>query len=73
MLVTCMCFGFETKGEIRSQWHHVNDVTATLLEAAKLPMPKSIDGIEQVPLDGVSMLYAAEDKNAADRHTVQYF
>ena len=65
--------GFEAKGEIRSQWHHVNDVAATVLEAAKLPTPKSINGVEQIPMDGVSMLYAAKDKDAADRHTVQYF
>jgi arylsulfatase len=65
--------GFEAKGEMRSQWHHVNDVAATVLEAAKLPTPKSINGVEQIPLDGVSMLYAAKDKDAADRHTVQYF
>jgi arylsulfatase len=65
--------GIEAKGEIRSQWHHVNDVAATVLEAAKLPTPKSINGVEQIPMDGVSMLYAARDKDAADRHTVQYF
>jgi arylsulfatase len=48
-------------------------VAATVLEAAKLPTPKSINGVEQIPMDGVSMLYAARDKDAADRHTVQYF
>ena len=65
--------GFEAKGEIRSQWHHVNDVAATVLEAAKLPTSKSINGVKQKPLDGVSMLYAARDADAKDRHTTQYF
>ena len=65
--------GIESKGEIRSQWHHVNDVASTVLEAASLPIPTSINGVEQIPMDGVSMLYAANDANAADRHTVQYF
>lgn len=65
--------GIKAKGEIRSQWHHVNDVAATVLEAAKLPHSKSINGVQQKPLDGVSMLYAARDKNAAERHTTQYF
>ena len=65
--------GFRAKGEIRSQWHHVNDVAATVLEAAKIPHSKSINGVKQKPLDGVSMLYAAQDKNAAGRHTTQYF
>jgi arylsulfatase len=65
--------GFESKGEIRSQWHHVNDVGPTILEAANLPEPKSINGVEQRPMDGVSMLYATDNPEAEDRHTTQYF
>jgi arylsulfatase len=65
--------GFKSKGEIRSQWHHVNDVAPTILEATKLPAPKMINGVEQRPMDGVSMLYAADSPGAADRHTTQYF
>ncbi|MEM1069118.1 MAG: arylsulfatase [Planctomycetota bacterium] len=65
--------GFEAKGEIRNQWHHVNDVAATVLEATKLPVSKSINGVKQKPLDGVSMLYAANDADAPERHTTQYF
>ena len=65
--------GIEAKGEIRSQWHHVNDVASTVLEAANLPVPTSVNGVKQIPMDGVSMLYAAEDANAPDRHTTQYF
>ncbi len=65
--------GFKSKGEIRTQWHHVNDVAATILEAAKLPEPEMINGVKQRPMDGVSMLYAADDPQAKDRHTTQYF
>ena len=65
--------GIEAKGEIRSQWHHVNDVASTILEATGLPEPKMINGVKQIPMDGVSMLYAAKDKSAPDQHTVQYF
>lgn len=65
--------GIKAKGEIRSQFHHVNDVAPTILEATKLPEAKMINGVKQIPMDGVSMLYAAKDKDAADRHTVQYF
>lgn len=65
--------GIKAKGEIRSQFHHVNDVAATVLEATGLPQPKSVNGVPQIPLAGVSMLYAAEDANAPDRHTTQYF
>jgi arylsulfatase len=65
--------GIKAKGEIRSQFHHVNDVAATILEATNLPHPKSVNGVPQKPLTGVSMLYAAKDANAKDRHTTQYF
>ena len=65
--------GFDAKGEVRGQFHHVNDVAATVLEAVGLPQPKSVNGVPQIPLSGVSMLYAAEDANAPDRHTTQYF
>lgn len=65
--------GISAKGEIRNQFHHVNDVASTILEATQLPEAKMINGVEQIPMDGVSMLYAAKDKNAEDRHKVQYF
>lgn len=65
--------GFSSKGEIRSQWHHVNDISPTILEATKLPEPRVINGVEQRPMDGVSMLYAARDEDAEGRHTTQYF
>jgi arylsulfatase len=65
--------GFSSKGEIRSQWHHVNDVGPTILEAAQLPAPKMINGVEQRPMDGVSMLYLVDNAGAEDRHTIQYF
>ncbi len=65
--------GIKAKGEVRSQFHHVNDVASTVLEAVGLPHPKSVNGVPQIPLSGVSMLYAAKDANAPDRHTTQYF
>lgn len=65
--------GFESKGEIRDQWHHVNDVAATVLEATSLPHPKTVNGVKQRPLSGVSMLYATDDAGAEGRHKTQYF
>jgi arylsulfatase A-like enzyme len=65
--------GIKAKGEIRSQFHHVIDVAATVLEVAQLPEPLSVNGVQQQPLHGVSMAYAFDDRSAEDRRTTQYF
>ena len=41
--------GIAAKGEMRSQWHHVIDIAPTILEAAGLPEPKSVNGTVQTP------------------------
>jgi arylsulfatase len=63
----------KSRGEIRSQWHHVIDVAPTILEAAGLPEPKSVNGTPQTPIEGVSMVYTFDDPQAKDRHVAQYF
>jgi arylsulfatase len=65
--------GIKTKGEMRWQFHHVIDVAPTILEAAGLPEPESVNGVQQHPLEGVSMLYSFNDAQAAERHETQYF
>jgi arylsulfatase A-like enzyme len=65
--------GIKAKGEIRSQFHHVIDVAPTILEAAGLPEPISVEGVHQKPIQGVSMLYSFNDAKAAERHETQYF
>jgi arylsulfatase len=65
--------GFDGKGELRSQFHHVIDVAPTILEAAGIPEPISVNGVQQSPIEGVSMLYSFGDAKAAERHETQYF
>ena len=65
--------GIKEKGGIRSQFSHVIDVAPSVLEAAGIPEPLSVDGIQQDPIEGVSMLYAFNDARAAERHETQYF
>jgi arylsulfatase A-like enzyme len=65
--------GIKSQGETRTQFHHVIDVAATLLEAAGLPEPQAVNGVAQTPLEGVSMLYSFNDAAAPDRHETQYF
>lgn len=65
--------GIKAKGEIRTQFHHVIDVAPTILEACKIAEPKTVNGIPQKPIEGVSMLYSFDDAKAKDRRTTQYF
>jgi arylsulfatase len=65
--------GITGKGEMRSQFHHVIDVAPTVLEAAGLPQPIAVDGVQQMPIEGVSMLYSFNDANAAEQRETQYF
>jgi arylsulfatase len=65
--------GMSARGELRNQFHHVIDVAPTVLEAAGLPAPTSVNGVEQRPIEGISMLYSFDDAGATDRRTTQYF
>lgn len=57
----------------RTQFTHVIDIAPTVLEAAGIPEPKTVDGFEQEPMDGTSFGYTFEAPSAAERHTIQYF
>ena len=63
------------KGGIRNQFHHVIDIAPTILEATGIPLPEEVDGIKQNPMDGVSMMYTFDEKNADAPSTrkTQYF
>jgi arylsulfatase A-like enzyme len=65
--------GFQAKGEIRSQFSHVIDIAATVLEAARLPEPISVHGVQQMPLHGRSMVPTFDDSEAPEHRETQYF
>ena len=59
--------------QVRSQFTHCIDIAPTVLEAARLAEPTSVDGIDQEPMDGTSFVHTFADAGAEERHTVQYF
>ena len=63
------------QGGIRRQFHHVIDIAPTILEVTGIPLPETINGIPQRPMDGVSLAYTWDKANegAPTRHTTQYF
>lgn len=60
-------------GGIRSQFHHVVDIAPTILEAVGIPEPKVVNGVEQIPMAGVSMEYSFADAEAPGTRHTQYF
>ena len=56
-----------------SQFTHVIDVAPTILEAAGLPEPTMVNGVQQSPMEGTSMLYSFNEADAPERHDLQYF
>lgn len=65
--------GFKAKGEIRHQFVHAIDLVPTVLEAAKIKMPTSINGVAQTPLEGVSFAKTFDDPKAKLVREAQYF
>ncbi|GAA1058264.1 arylsulfatase [Agromyces luteolus] len=65
--------GIAERGGLRSQFAHCIDVAPTVLEAAGLPEPTMVNGVQQSPIEGTSMLYTFDDPDAPERHDLQYF
>jgi len=65
--------GIEETGGLREQFTHVIDLAPTILEAAGLPEPTMVNGVQQSPMEGTSMLYSFNEAAAPERHDLQYF
>jgi len=61
------------KGGLRTQFHHVIDIMPTILEAAGVDAPTSINGVVQKPIEGTSLVYTFDDAKMPSKHTTQYF
>jgi arylsulfatase A-like enzyme len=65
--------GIKAKGEMRHQYHHSTDIVPTILDVTGLEMPKVYRGVEQYPLNGVSMRYSFDKADAPTKKERQYY
>jgi arylsulfatase A-like enzyme len=61
------------KGGVRSQFHHVIDIVPTILDLCGIPAPTRVNGVDQKPMDGVSMAYTFNNATAPSTRNTQYF
>ena len=61
------------RGGLRSQFHHAIDIAPTILHLAGIPEPRSVNGVPQKPIEGVSMAYTFGDAKAPSQRVTQYF
>jgi arylsulfatase len=65
--------GFSGRGEMRTQFSHLVDVAATILDAAGIPEPDFVNGVQQMPLHGRSLVPSFHDANTPEHREIQYF
>lgn len=63
----------EHDGQMRSQFHHVTDIAPTIYDILEIPLPKVVNGHEQMPVDGVSLAYTFDDAGASPQKSEQFF
>ena len=61
------------RGAIRHQYHHVSDVTPTVLEVLGIEASTVYKGVEQMPIEGTSFAYTFENPDAPTRKERQYY
>jgi len=59
--------------QMRNQFHHVVDIAPTIYEILDIPLPKEVNGYEQIPVDGVSLAYTFDDADAEPQKKEQFF
>ncbi|MUG94240.1 sulfatase-like hydrolase/transferase [Scytonema sp. UIC 10036] len=65
--------GIKDRGGIRSQFHHVIDITPTILEVAGITVPTEVNGVKQQKLEGTSLAYTFDNPDAPSHRKTQYF
>lgn len=65
--------GITPDTEIRSQFSHVIDIAPTIYDILGITPPETVNGQNQIPIDGHSFAAALHDANAAETNTTQFF
>ncbi|TCM14009.1 arylsulfatase [Novosphingobium sp. PhB165] len=60
-------------GGLRTQFHHVVDIVPTIYEVAGITPPEMLNGVQQDPIEGVSICYTFDGREAPERRRTQYF
>jgi arylsulfatase len=60
-------------GTLRHQFHHVSDLSPTMLEVLGVGLPKTMNGVDQMPLHGTPMTYTFAGASAPTKKKVQHF
>jgi len=60
-------------GALRHQFEDVTDIAPTVLEAAHIPIPTTVNGVKQQRIDGMSFLSTFTSADVPSRRTTQYF
>jgi arylsulfatase len=58
---------------VRPQFGHVNDIAPTILAAAHIPFPDTVNGVKQIPFEGASLIPTFTNPKAPSQHREQYF
>ena len=65
--------GIRARGELRHQFCHVCDILPTLLDIIGIELPTEINGVTQMPLEGMSFRASLNDPAAPSKASPQYF
>lgn len=65
--------GIKAEATPRPQFHHVADIAPTVYEILDIQQPRTVNGVPQDPIDGISMGYSLNDASADDQRKTQFF
>ena len=65
--------GIAAKGEVRHQFHHIIDITPTMLGLLDVAVPEVYRGVAQMPMHGVDMRYSFDHAQAPTTRLTQHF